>query len=142
MGSDDGDNVITITLVDGGWGDDDGTGNGLIVDQRGPGVRATKPKLTKSAPTSVVPGGTITYRIIYANVGPVALTDVTITENYPEGVTFISAVPAPDAGTNNKWTIGTLSAGSSGQIIIKVKVPESRDLSFTEHGSYTILKSS
>jgi uncharacterized repeat protein (TIGR01451 family) len=120
MGSDDGDNILTITLVDGGLGDDDGIANGLIVDQGGPGVRAIKPKLTKSAPTSVVPGGTIPYTILYANLGPVALTDVTITENYPKGVTFISAVPAPDAGTNNKWSIGTLPAGASGQITIKV----------------------
>ncbi len=37
MGSDDGDNMITITLVDGGLGDDDGTPNGVIVDQAGPG---------------------------------------------------------------------------------------------------------
>ena len=36
MGSDDGDNVITITLVDGGLGDDDGVANGVIVDQGGP----------------------------------------------------------------------------------------------------------
>ncbi len=137
MGSDDGDNILTITLVDGGLGDDDGIANGVIVDQGGPGVRAVKPELTKSAPTSVAPGGTITYTILYANVGLVALTDVTITENYPEGVTFISADPAPDAGTNNKWTIGTLPAGASGQIIIKVKVPDSPDLTFTETGSVT-----
>ncbi|NQE52854.1 Cell surface glycoprotein, partial [ANME-1 cluster archaeon GoMg3.2] len=134
MGSDDGDNVVTITLVDGGLGDDDGTANGIIVDQGGPGVRAIKPKLTKSAPTSVAPGGTITYTINYANLGPVALTEVTITENYPEGVTFISAVPAPDAGTN-VWIIGTLLPGKSGTIVIKVKVPEQIDLSFTETGS-------
>jgi hypothetical protein len=38
MGSNDGDNVITITLVDGGLGDDDGIANGVIVDQGGPGV--------------------------------------------------------------------------------------------------------
>jgi len=37
MGSDDGDNVITITLVDGGLGDDDGVADGTIVDQGGPG---------------------------------------------------------------------------------------------------------
>jgi hypothetical protein len=37
MGDDDGDNVITITLVDGGLGDDDLTANGIIVDQGGPG---------------------------------------------------------------------------------------------------------
>jgi len=37
IGDDDGDNVITITLVDGGLGDDDLTENGVIVDQGGPG---------------------------------------------------------------------------------------------------------
>lgn len=36
MGDDDGDNVITTTLVDGGLGDDDLTENGVIVDQGGP----------------------------------------------------------------------------------------------------------
>jgi len=40
MGSDDGDNVITITLVDGGLGDDDGAADGTIVDQGGPGSLA------------------------------------------------------------------------------------------------------
>jgi hypothetical protein len=39
MTSDDGDNVIIITLVDGGLGDDDGDANGVIVDNGGPGVR-------------------------------------------------------------------------------------------------------
>jgi hypothetical protein len=37
MGSNDGDNVITITLTDGAAGDDDLTPNGIIVDQGGPG---------------------------------------------------------------------------------------------------------
>ena len=137
MGSDDGDNVITITLVDGGLGDDDGIADGIIVDQGGPGVRATKSTITKSASTSVAPGGTITYTIEYTNAGGVDLTNVIITENYPEGITFISADPAPDVGTNNKWTIGTLLAGASGKIIIKVKVPESVDLTFSETGSVT-----
>jgi len=33
-------NVIRITLVDGGLGDDDLTANGVIVDQGGPGTGA------------------------------------------------------------------------------------------------------
>jgi hypothetical protein len=37
VGSDDGDNVITITLVDGGLGDDDLIANAVIIDQGGPG---------------------------------------------------------------------------------------------------------
>ena len=38
MGSNDGDNIITIQLNDGGLGDDDGVANGVIVDAGGPGV--------------------------------------------------------------------------------------------------------
>ena len=43
MGDDDGDNVITITLVDGGLGDDDLTANGVIIDQGGPGNPGAPP---------------------------------------------------------------------------------------------------
>jgi PKD repeat protein len=38
LGSNDGDNVITITLRDGGAGDDDLTADGSITDQGGPGT--------------------------------------------------------------------------------------------------------
>ncbi len=38
LGSNDGDNVITITLRDGGTGDDDLSANGSITDQGGPGT--------------------------------------------------------------------------------------------------------
>ena len=37
MGDNDGDNVITIELTDGGLGDDDLTANGTIIDDGGPG---------------------------------------------------------------------------------------------------------
>ena len=87
------------------------------------------------SPSTVAPGGDVTYTINYTNTGAVPLHDVVITEHYPKGVTFISASPAPDAGTNNVWTIGTLLPGESGTIVIKVKVPEQIDLSFTETGS-------
>jgi uncharacterized repeat protein (TIGR01451 family) len=93
-------------------------------------------ELEKSgSPAIVAPGGNVTYTINYKNTGTVPLHDVVITENYPNGVTFISASPAPDAGTNNVWTIGTLLPGESGTIVIEVKVPEPIDLSFTETGS-------
>ena len=87
------------------------------------------------SPAIVAPGGNVTYTINYTNTGTVPLHDVVITEHYPKGVTFISASPAPDAGTNNVWTIGTLLPGESGTIVINVKVPEQIDLYFTETGS-------
>jgi hypothetical protein len=37
---DDGDTILTLFLQDGGAGDDDGTANGMIIDQGGPGVSA------------------------------------------------------------------------------------------------------
>jgi hypothetical protein len=40
LGDNDGDNVLTLTLTDGGLGDDDGTANGLIDDQGGEGTGA------------------------------------------------------------------------------------------------------
>jgi uncharacterized repeat protein (TIGR01451 family) len=91
-------------------------------------------ELRKSgSPKTVAPGGTVTYTITYSNTGGAA-HDVVITERYPQGVTFISASPAPDSGTNNRWTIDTLPATTLGKIVITVKVPEPRNFSFTESG--------
>ncbi len=38
VGSNDGDNILTLTLTDGGIGDDDGVANGVIADPGGPGI--------------------------------------------------------------------------------------------------------
>jgi len=43
IGDDDGDNIITIQLTDGGLGDDDGEANGIIVDVGGPGIPPKAP---------------------------------------------------------------------------------------------------
>ncbi|MGB3459235.1 MAG: choice-of-anchor U domain-containing protein, partial [Halobacteriota archaeon] len=139
MGSDDGDDVITITITDGyKIGDNDLSANGEIAALGGPGVsKVPMLDIEKSCKSSTVSlGGTVTYTIKYSNLGGVDLTNVVITENYPDGLTFISAVPVPDPGTNNKWTIGTLTTTGSGTITIKMKVPDSMsDLSYTESGS-------
>jgi uncharacterized repeat protein (TIGR01451 family) len=93
--------------------------------------------IEKSCKSSTVSlGGTVTYTIEYSNSGGTKLTNVVITENYPAGLTFSSAVPAPDPGTNNTWTIGDLAPDQSGKITIKMKVPASTsDLSYEESGS-------
>jgi hypothetical protein len=52
LGSNDGDNVITIRLQDGGIGDADGEANGWIIDQGGP---ATLPeRLPALTPLGIV----------------------------------------------------------------------------------------
>ncbi|MBN1235429.1 MAG: DUF11 domain-containing protein, partial [Methanotrichaceae archaeon] len=90
-----------------------------------------KVSLMKTASTSAVsPGGTLTYTITYANLAAFDLRDVVITESYPAGVTFISASPASDSGTNNRWTIGTLPGYASGTIAIDVRAPEEPKIKF------------
>jgi uncharacterized repeat protein (TIGR01451 family) len=100
-----------------------------------PAITPPEVTLKKSCSPSIVPpGGNVTYTINYTNSGEADLHNVVIIEYYPEGVTFISASPAPDHGTNNKWTIGTLAANTSGEINITVKVRDSRAYSFFESG--------
>jgi hypothetical protein len=54
IGDDDGDNVITITVQDGGGGDDDGVANGVIVDQGAPGTpRAAAERLPALTPLGI-----------------------------------------------------------------------------------------
>lgn len=53
MGDDDGDSLITITLVDNGLGDDVRTGpNGEIIDQRGPGTECQPVHRHRCSPRS------------------------------------------------------------------------------------------
>jgi parallel beta-helix repeat protein len=58
LGSNDGDNVITITLTDGGIGDSDGLANGVISDPGGPGL-----------PSSAVPALTPLGAALLAGLG-------------------------------------------------------------------------
>jgi uncharacterized repeat protein (TIGR01451 family) len=88
-----------------------------------------------SSPSTVSPGGIVNYIITYKNTGSMDLINVTITENYPEGVKFISALPSPVSG-NNKWTRATLKPEESGEINITVKVSKSsKNTSIRESGS-------
>jgi hypothetical protein len=56
MGDNDGDNVLTLTLTDGGLGDLDGVANGTIVDPGGPATRVT---VTAVSPNYGVQGQTL-----------------------------------------------------------------------------------
>lgn len=84
LGDNDGDNVLTLTLTDGGLGDADGTANGTIVDPGGPGIQAT----AASAPRHVSPTlpqlKPANVYLLYLNVSPKQASagqPVTITTN-------------------------------------------------------------
>jgi len=104
MGSNDGDNIITITLVDGGLGDDDGAANGVIDDPGGPGVRPP-PRPgggggggIPSAPSE--PGVTgisdvITDQGVFTETTTIACADCNIVLTIDEGTTGLTAEGEP-----------------------------------------------
>jgi uncharacterized repeat protein (TIGR01451 family) len=73
--------------------------------------------LTKTAsPKFVKPGDYVTYNITWTGISGYMIVD-----DYPSGVSFVSASPMPvDDGKNNKWLIGQ----DSGTIIILVQVAQ------------------
>jgi uncharacterized repeat protein (TIGR01451 family) len=78
-------------------------------------------QIVKTGPAGANPGATITYWINYTNTGSDWAYDVTITETYPAGVTYITAIPLPTTG-NNVWNFGSLAPGASGSIQITVTI--------------------
>ena len=84
LGSNDGDDTITITLTDGGIGDADGIANGRIVDPGGPAIPNDPPTIT------LLGNHTITVELgdAYIDAGATAfdvqdgnLTDSIVTQN-------------------------------------------------------------
>jgi len=73
-------------------------------------------------PDPVQAGENLVYFVTYQNFGTAAAAAVVITETYDSRVTFVSADPAPEDGTNNIWDIGDLSVGEGGTIIVTVRV--------------------
>lgn len=77
-----------------------------------------------SEPNPATIGDVVTYTIDYSNIGTVSAPAPVLVETYDPNTTFISAVPPPDAGTNNRWTVGDLAPGDTGQIIVQMLVNE------------------
>lgn len=70
VGDDDGDNVITIQLVDGGIGDADGQANGTIVDPGGPAVPVQTPPAHRVSPTLTNNLRPAQMSVQYLNINP------------------------------------------------------------------------
>ena len=82
--------------------------------------------LTKTGPSTVPPGGTITYTITVSNAGPQPATNVVVTDPIPAGTTFVSATPSQGtcSGTTTViCNIGTLANPGSATITLVVTAP-------------------
>jgi hypothetical protein len=91
LGSNDGDNVLTLTLTDGGLGDADGVANGTIVDPGGPAIASpaapAMPAAIRASPSTTTPPRPLKpaqMSLQYLSVNPQQTTTgqpVTITTN-------------------------------------------------------------
>jgi len=86
-------------------------------------VNAPSLVLSKSArPNPVVVGDTLTYTLVCSNRGDKSLTEVVVRELFDPDLTLVSAVPAPDSGTTDQWTIPFLAKAASKRIVVQLQV--------------------
>ena len=90
-----------------------------------PNVSEADLSITKTAhPDPVQVNGDLTYKITVNNSGPDDATAVTVTDNLPPNVDFVSATPSQGACVGNSpvgCTLGDLAAGSNATVDIVVK---------------------
>ncbi len=92
-------------------------------DRRFDGVQAPSLSIEKLSPKEIQVGEPADFQIVLRNVGRVAVDDVQVFDQIPEGTDFISADPKP-TGTSSRqlnWDIGTLSPGVEKRINVKLK---------------------
>ena len=83
--------------------------------------------VTKSGPAAVNVGANFAYTITVANFGPSTATGLSVTDNLPAGVTFVSATAGGVlSGGGVIWSnLGNLAAGSSTNLTLTVTAPVS-----------------
>jgi hypothetical protein len=61
----------------------------------------------------------VQYTVSYQNLTGVQHNGVAVTATYDSRFILESAIPPPDAGTADRWTLGSLAAGQAGAIVIR-----------------------
>jgi hypothetical protein len=145
LGSNDGDNILTLILTDGGQGDADGVANGTIVDPGGPGFGGGGAS-SESAAEGASTGESHSTTIRMANLR-VAMLNVNPTQAKANQPITIAANVVND-GSDTGSTQVTLKI--NGQIeqtkVVTVGGGSSRPVKFTvtkaEPGTYTVIMGS
>lgn len=84
----------------------------------------------KDSADPVTVGSTFNYTLAYANAGPGAAENVSVTDVLPAGVQLVSA-PGCTGTTTLTCAVGTLASGGSGSFVITVKATQEGVLSNT-----------
>ncbi|MCL5127394.1 LamG-like jellyroll fold domain-containing protein [Algibacter sp. L4_22] len=73
---------------------------------------------------SLIEGETAIFTIEVENFGVNPVTNLTVVDDIPSGLTLISSNPSIGTWSGNTWTIGTLSSGSKETIELQVQADE------------------
>ncbi|NPA31480.1 MAG: DUF11 domain-containing protein, partial [Chloroflexi bacterium] len=116
----DGQGEGTATIEDlGGTGGIDGQGDGAACSQ------AADLELSKTVnPATARAGDTVTFTITLTNNGPNTATNVEVTDELPNGYTYVSSTPSQgtyDSGTG-RWAVGDLANGATATLTITATV--------------------
>jgi len=122
----EGDETFTVTLSNPSQAAviGDGTATGTIVDSDSAVADLTL-EMTRS-PENPGPGDVVTYRIFVTNNGPATATGVTVTDDLPDGMAFISATSTQGTCTGTdpvQCTIGTMTSGQTVTVTIMAQLP-------------------
>jgi uncharacterized repeat protein (TIGR01451 family) len=81
--------------------------------------------LDKAGPAAALVNSPIVYVVTCQNPSAVMLTDVSVADVLPAGVSFVSASPAPDVATAPllRWSLGNLDPGASRSIVVTTTAP-------------------
>ena len=77
--------------------------------------------VTKTGPPSAHVGDTFNYVVTLSNSGPSAATNVTLQDQLPVGLTFVSATASQGSYSSGTgaWTVGTIAAGASATLTLQ-----------------------
>ena len=83
--------------------------------------------------TTVTVGQTVTYRITVRNTGPNQATGVTVADQLPDGLTFLSANGTPGSydPATGQWTVGDLADGATATLVLRAKATKAGRISNT-----------
>jgi uncharacterized repeat protein (TIGR01451 family) len=77
----------------------------------------------KSGPTGVIFNTNFSYTILVTNFGPSTATAISVTDNLPAGVVFVSSLPVATTNAGNQviWpSVGDLAAGATTNLTLNV----------------------
>ncbi|MBM9509502.1 isopeptide-forming domain-containing fimbrial protein [Actinacidiphila acididurans] len=90
--------------------------------------------VTKAADaTTVTVGQTVTYRVTVRNSGPNQATGVTVTDQLPDGLAFLSADGTSGSydPATGQWTVGDLAEGATATLVLRAKATTAGPISNT-----------